>query len=53
MNIHPGKLARIKFKCLNTVISLLECSESQDSLILRIIRVIPIAILTNNLRRIY
>lgn len=51
--LHPGKLARLKFKCLNTIVSLLECNETQDSLILRIIRAIPLLVLTNNLSRIF
>ena len=49
----PGNLAKLKFKCLNTIVSLLECNESSDSLILRIIRAIPLSVLTNNLSRIY
>ena len=53
LNIHPGRLGRLKFKCLNTIISLLECSDTQDNLILWIIRSIPLSVLTNNLRRIY
>jgi hypothetical protein len=32
---------------------LLECNDSEDSLILRIIRTIPLSVLINNLRRIY
>ncbi len=51
--ILPGNLARLKFKCLSTIVSLLECNESSDSLIIRIIRAIPLSVLTSNLSRIY
>lgn len=53
ISILPGKLARLKYKCLNTIISLLECNESSDSLIMRILRTIPLKVLTSNLARIY
>ena len=51
--IHPGELARLKYKCLIGIVSLLESNDSADNLILRIIRTIPLKILTDNLARIY
>ncbi|CAD8076144.1 unnamed protein product [Paramecium sonneborni] len=51
--IHPGQLARLKFKCLNCLVSLLECCEPQNSDIARLVRVIPLSVLTNNLTRVY
>ncbi|CAK68868.1 unnamed protein product (macronuclear) [Paramecium tetraurelia] len=51
--IHPGQLARLKFKCLNCLVSLLECCDPQNSDIARLVRVIPLSVLTNNLTRVY
>ncbi|CAK81773.1 unnamed protein product (macronuclear) [Paramecium tetraurelia] len=51
--IHPGQLARLKFKCLNCLVSLLECCDPQNSDIARLVRVIPLNVLTNNLTRVY
>ncbi|CAD8153241.1 unnamed protein product [Paramecium pentaurelia] len=53
ISIHPGQLARLKFKCLNCLVSLLECCEPQNSDIARLVRVIPLNVLTNNLTRVY
>lgn len=47
--IHRGKVARLKFRCLITITALLECNDPQDTLILRIIRSVPLTVLTNNL----
>lgn len=53
LKLHPGNLARLKYKCLNTIVSLLECSEPQDNEIMRIVRSIPLNVLTQNLSKIY
>lgn len=48
-----AKLARLKLKCLVTLVSLVECCDPGDNLILRIIRAIPLKVLTNNIQRIF
>lgn len=49
ITLHLAKLARLKLKCLVTLVSLVECCDPGDNLILRIIRGIPLKVLTNNL----
>jgi inositol 1,4,5-triphosphate receptor type 3 len=51
--LHPGKLARLKFKCLIGIIGLLECNDETDNLILRIVRSIPLKVMMNNLARVF
>lgn len=51
--MHPGKLARLKHKCLITIVSLLECNINSEEFVTKIMRTIPLNVLTNNLARIY
>ncbi|KAL4447069.1 hypothetical protein ABPG74_013921 [Tetrahymena malaccensis] len=51
--IHLGELARLKYKCLLTIISILECNYSKKDLISKIMRIIPVSVLTKNLTRVY
>ncbi|KAL4511687.1 hypothetical protein ABPG72_012532 [Tetrahymena utriculariae] len=51
--LHLGKLARLKNKCLITIVSLLECNINSKEFVTKIVRSIPLNILTNNLSRIY
>jgi hypothetical protein len=51
--IHPGKLARLKYKVLISVVALLECNDLGDNFLLRVIRSIPLPVLTENLLHIY
>lgn len=53
LQIHPGKLAKLKYKCLVGIVGLLEASEGGDHLLLRIIRTIPLNVLTENLLYIF
>ena len=53
MDIHRGYIARIKHKCLITIISMLEMTNPEHGLSKRIRRSIPISILENNLVDIY
>ncbi|CAD8133483.1 unnamed protein product [Paramecium octaurelia] len=53
LTLHLAKLARLKLKALISLVSLVECCDLQDNLILRIIRAIPIRVLTNNMSRVY
>ncbi len=48
--MYEGRLAKLKYKCLITIVSLLECN---DALINKIVRNIPFSVLTKNLLRIY
>lgn len=52
-SIHLGELARLKYKCLLTILSILEGNDSKKELVSRIMRVIPVSVLTQNLGRIY
>ena len=51
--LRPAKVQRLKNKCLITIVSLLECNDPNDTLIFRIIRMIPLSVLTNNLAYTY
>ncbi|EGR33562.1 MIR domain protein [Ichthyophthirius multifiliis] len=51
--IHLAEIARLKYKCLITVVSLLECNDSRSDFIMRIMRIIPVKVLTENLTKIY
>jgi hypothetical protein len=51
--LHPGKLAKLKYKCLIGMVSLLECNDEADNMLLRIVRAIPLKVLTENLSRIF
>jgi hypothetical protein len=51
--LHPGKLARLKYKSLIGIIGLLECNDETDNLILRIVRSIPLKVMTNNMARVF
>jgi len=53
ITLHLAKLARLKLKALIALISLVECCDPADNLILRIVRGIPLKVLTNNLSRLY
>ena len=53
MNLLPHQLAKVKYKCLITLISLLECNDPSLGLSQRIIRAIPISVLTLNLAQVY
>jgi len=53
MNINRGYVAKIKHKCLNTILALLELSESDKLIINRIRRTIPITVLSSNLTNLY
>jgi len=51
--LHAGKLARLKHKCLITIVSLLECNIHNREFVTKIMRTIPLTVLTDNLARIY
>lgn len=51
--LHPGKLARLKYKCLISIMALLECNDLGDNFLLRIIRSIPLPVMTENLLYVY
>lgn len=51
--LRPAKVQRLKNKCLITIVSLLECNDPNDTLIFRIIRMVPLSVLTNNLAYTY
>ena len=51
--IHPGKLALLKYKCLTCIMALLEGNDQGDNFLLRIIRGIPLPIMTENLLHLY
>ena len=53
ITLHPSKLARLKYKCLIGIVGLLECNEDSDNLILRIVRSIPLYVMTENLYRVF
>jgi len=46
-------LAKVKYKCLITLVSLLECNDPTANLSTRIIRAIPMSVLTHNLAQVY
>lgn len=52
-SLHAGKLARLKNKCLITIVSLLECNINNEQFVTKIMRTIPLTVLTDNLSRIY
>lgn len=51
--IHPIHLSRMKYKLLICVLSLIEGTDSQDNIILRLSRSIPFNVLAANLSHIY
>lgn len=51
--VHRGYIQRIKYKCLITLLSLLELSEDDPGIVNRIRRTIPLSVLTNNLTDLY
>ncbi|EGR27785.1 MIR domain protein, partial [Ichthyophthirius multifiliis] len=51
--IHVGQVARLKYKCLITINSLLEFQDQKSNFIGNIMRNIPLQILTSNLTKIY
>jgi glycerophosphoryl diester phosphodiesterase len=53
MNLHRGYLARIKHKCLITILSLLELCDSRHGIAIRVKRTIPIHIIVENLIDLY
>lgn len=53
MKIEAYQLARVKFKSLITVVSLLELNNDSTNILIRIQRMIPIGILTKNLVQVY
>lgn len=53
ISIHPGNLARLKYKSVIGIVGLLEASDGGDILMLRIIRTIPLNVLTENLLYIF
>ncbi|KRX02872.1 hypothetical protein PPERSA_04075 [Pseudocohnilembus persalinus] len=52
-SVHRGYIARIKYKCLITLLSLLECSEDDASINNRIIRTFSWQVLLDNITDIY
>jgi hypothetical protein len=53
MNLHRGYLARIKHKCLITILSLLELSDIRHGIATRVKRTIPIHIIVENIVNLY
>lgn len=53
LTLHAGKLAKLKYKCLITVVALLECNDLGDNFLLRIIRGIPLPVMIENLLYIF
>ena len=47
--IESKQLAKLKLKCLIAMVGLLEASDHDEHLLLRMIRVIPLKVLTENL----
>lgn len=48
-DVHNGYIVRIKYKCLITILSLLELSENEPGIYNRIRRTLPVHVLLNNL----
>lgn len=53
MKIEPAQLAQVKFKCLITLVSLLELNDENSDLLIRIRRAIPVSIIAKNLAQVY
>lgn len=53
VSLHKGKMGRLKHKCLITIVSLLECNIRSKEFVTKIMRTIPLNLLTDNLARIY
>lgn len=53
VTLHKGKMGRLKHKCLITIVSLLECNIRSKEFVTKIMRTIPLTLLTDNLARIY
>ena len=53
MKIEPAQLSHVKYKCLITLVSLLELNDENSDLLGRIRRVIPVSIIAKNLAQVY
>lgn len=51
--IEPWKVERLRYKCLITIMSLIEQVQTKDSVLYRITRAMPLKVLKKNLTRIY
>lgn len=53
MNLKKNELSIVKYKCLVTIVSLLESNYQTTGLSEKIMRALPLSILTDNLRKVY